>query len=106
MDSLTRSLALEWGHFHIRVNGIAPGPISGTAGDRFLSCALLISIWLNSSNFVHIIWGWMRSLQEAERTCHGLAACSLAQNALLCVVEGKQGLVELVAIKQSCHSNN
>ncbi|KAK9818709.1 hypothetical protein WJX74_000456 [Apatococcus lobatus] len=32
VDSLTRSLALEWGHFHIRVNGIAPGPISGTAG--------------------------------------------------------------------------
>lgn len=34
MDSLTRSLALEWGAFGVRVNGIAPGPIGGTAGVR------------------------------------------------------------------------
>ena len=33
VDSLTRSLALEWGHFGVRVNGIAPGPIGGTAGE-------------------------------------------------------------------------
>ncbi|KAK9832722.1 hypothetical protein WJX81_003788 [Elliptochloris bilobata] len=32
VDSLTRSLAVEWGAFGIRVNGIAPGPIGGTAG--------------------------------------------------------------------------
>eukprot|EP01116_Phalansterium_solitarium_P002372 TRINITY_DN12354_c0_g1_i1.p1 TRINITY_DN12354_c0_g1~~TRINITY_DN12354_c0_g1_i1.p1 ORF type:complete len:280 (-),score=93.94 TRINITY_DN12354_c0_g1_i1:181-1020(-) len=32
VDSLTRSLALEWGEFGIRVNGIAPGPIKGTEG--------------------------------------------------------------------------
>lgn len=32
IDSLTRSLALEWGSFGIRVNGVAPGPIRGTAG--------------------------------------------------------------------------
>lgn len=32
VDSLTRSLALEWGDFGIRVNGVAPGPIAGTAG--------------------------------------------------------------------------
>ncbi|KAK9803107.1 hypothetical protein WJX73_004532 [Symbiochloris irregularis] len=32
VDSLTRSLALEWGAFNIRVNGIAPGPVAGTAG--------------------------------------------------------------------------
>ena len=32
VDSITRSLALEWGQFGIRVNGIAPGPIDGTAG--------------------------------------------------------------------------
>ena len=34
VDSITRSLALEWGQFGIRVNGIAPGPIEGTAGER------------------------------------------------------------------------
>ncbi|KAF8072826.1 Peroxisomal 2,4-dienoyl-CoA reductase [Scenedesmus sp. PABB004] len=32
VDSITRSLALEWGEFGIRVNGVAPGPIRGTAG--------------------------------------------------------------------------
>jgi peroxisomal 2,4-dienoyl-CoA reductase len=32
IDSLTRSLALEWGEFGIRCVGIAPGPIGDTAG--------------------------------------------------------------------------
>lgn len=32
VDSLTRSMALEWGEDGIRSNGVAPGPISGTAG--------------------------------------------------------------------------
>lgn len=33
VDSITRSLALEWGDFGIRVNGIAPGPIKDTEGN-------------------------------------------------------------------------
>ena len=32
MDSLTRRVGLEWGAFGIRVCGVAPGPIAGTAG--------------------------------------------------------------------------
>jgi len=32
VDSITRSLALEWGKYGIRVNGIAPGPIENTEG--------------------------------------------------------------------------
>jgi len=32
VDSITRSLALEWGPLGIRVNGIAPGPIDETEG--------------------------------------------------------------------------
>ncbi|MGE0787769.1 MAG: SDR family oxidoreductase [Sandaracinaceae bacterium] len=32
IDSLTKSLALEWGSLGIRVNAIAPGPIEGTEG--------------------------------------------------------------------------
>ena len=32
VDSLTRSLALEWGYEGVRVCGVAPGPIAGTAG--------------------------------------------------------------------------
>eukprot|EP00957_Ditylum_brightwellii_P209653 15362661-Ditylum_brightwellii.AAC.1 len=37
VDSLTRSLALEWGQYNIRVNGIAPGPIADTPGMTKLS---------------------------------------------------------------------
>lgn len=32
VDALTRNLAVEWGHYGIRVNGIAPGPIEDTEG--------------------------------------------------------------------------
>lgn len=32
VDSMTKSLALEWGKLGIRVNGIAPGPIADTEG--------------------------------------------------------------------------
>mmetsp|Transcript_22587 Transcript_22587/g.54570 ORF Transcript_22587/g.54570 Transcript_22587/m.54570 type:complete len:303 (+) Transcript_22587:120-1028(+) len=37
IDSLTRSLALEWGCDKIRVNGIAPGPIANTPGTAKLA---------------------------------------------------------------------
>lgn len=36
VDALTRTLAVEWGPYGIRVNGIAPGPIEGTEGVRRL----------------------------------------------------------------------
>eukprot|EP00892_Ulva_mutabilis_P006839 jgi/Ulvmu1/4527/UM002_0253.1 len=32
VDSMTRTMALEWGAAGIRVNAVAPGPIQGTAG--------------------------------------------------------------------------
>ncbi|MBI3401822.1 MAG: SDR family oxidoreductase [Acidobacteria bacterium] len=37
VDSLTRTLACEWGPLGIRVNGIAPGPIDGTEGVKRLT---------------------------------------------------------------------
>jgi 2,4-dienoyl-CoA reductase [(3E)-enoyl-CoA-producing], peroxisomal len=37
VDSLTRTLAVEWGPHRIRVNGIAPGPIADTEGVRRLT---------------------------------------------------------------------
>jgi peroxisomal 2,4-dienoyl-CoA reductase len=36
VDALTRNLAVEWGPYGIRVNGIAPGPIGDTEGARRL----------------------------------------------------------------------
>jgi peroxisomal 2,4-dienoyl-CoA reductase len=37
VDSLTRTLAAEWGQYGIRVNGVAPGPTEGTEGVRRLT---------------------------------------------------------------------
>ena len=36
VDALTRVLAVEWGPYGIRVNGLAPGPIADTEGVRRL----------------------------------------------------------------------
>lgn len=36
VDAMTRHLAVEWGLQNIRVNSLAPGPISGTEGFRRL----------------------------------------------------------------------
>ena len=36
VDALTRNLAVEWGRYGIRVNGIAPGPIADTEGMKRL----------------------------------------------------------------------
>jgi len=44
VDSITRSLALEWGtDYNIRVNGVAPGPIEDTAGASKLAPKEIIS---------------------------------------------------------------
>ncbi|CAJ1400562.1 unnamed protein product [Effrenium voratum] len=37
IDAMTRNLALEWGDFGIRCNGVAPGPIAETPGLEKLS---------------------------------------------------------------------
>jgi len=36
VDAITRNLALEWGRYGIRTNGIAPGPIEDTEGMKRL----------------------------------------------------------------------
>lgn len=39
-DAMTRHLAVEWGPNNIRVNSLAPGPITGTEGFRRLGKVL------------------------------------------------------------------
>ncbi len=41
IDSMTRSLALEWGYYGIRVSGIAPGWIGDTTGLLLLHHSLI-----------------------------------------------------------------
>lgn len=36
VDALTRNLAVEWGRYGIRVNGVAPGPVEDTEGMKRL----------------------------------------------------------------------
>jgi peroxisomal 2,4-dienoyl-CoA reductase len=45
VDSITRSLALEWGEYGIRVNGVAPGPIRGTAGEAVCGRTVAGECW-------------------------------------------------------------
>ncbi|XP_027796399.1 peroxisomal 2,4-dienoyl-CoA reductase [(3E)-enoyl-CoA-producing] isoform X2 [Marmota flaviventris] len=40
VDAMTRHLAVEWGPQNIRINSLAPGPISGTEGLRRLGGSL------------------------------------------------------------------
>jgi len=40
VDSITRSLAIEWGKHGIRINGIAPGPIADTEGMKRLGAGV------------------------------------------------------------------
>jgi NAD(P)-dependent dehydrogenase (short-subunit alcohol dehydrogenase family) len=70
VDSITQSLALEWGDFGIRVNGVAPGPIEGTAGGCGASGAAgAVLLVLCAGAVVRKGTGWVgiKAVRAAER---------------------------------------
>jgi len=73
VDSLTRTLAVEWGPAGIRVNGVAPGPVEDTEGVRRLT----------SEASRHLIsetcpLGRLATIDEVARAC--LFLCSDASS--------------------------
>ena len=71
VDSITRSLALEWGEFNIRVNGIAPGPIANTPGTTKLAPKLLSG---NTNSLMSIPLGRLGSTYDVAMAAVFLAS--------------------------------
>ncbi|MEM9067990.1 MAG: SDR family oxidoreductase [Myxococcota bacterium] len=88
VDSITRSLAYEWGPMGIRVNGIAPGPIGDTEGFSRLAPPEITKKMLKS-----IPLGRIGTIQEIADVALFLCtdAASLVHGATL-VVDGGQSL--------------
>lgn len=75
VDALTRSLALEWGSVGIRVNGVAPGPIAGTAGMAKLAPG---GSGLEAAVAASVPLGRMGSKQDIGLACVFLASSAAA----------------------------
>jgi NAD(P)-dependent dehydrogenase (short-subunit alcohol dehydrogenase family) len=62
INMMMKNLALEWGHYGIRINSIVPGPIEGTEGLKRMSSAEAKQILINAVP----IAVWVRSTISAR----------------------------------------
>jgi 2,4-dienoyl-CoA reductase [(3E)-enoyl-CoA-producing], peroxisomal len=88
VDALTRNLAVEWGRYGIRVNGIAPGPIEDTEG-----MARLVPELVKEKLRKNIPLGRFGRISDIEKAA--LFLCSDAAsfiNGAMLVVDGGQWL--------------
>lgn len=88
VDALTRNLAVEWGRYGIRVNGIAPGPIEDTEGMK-----RLVPEPVKEKLLKNIPLGRFGRISDIEKTA--LFLCSDAAsfiNGAILVVDGGQWL--------------
>jgi peroxisomal 2,4-dienoyl-CoA reductase len=88
VDALTRNLAVEWGRYGIRVNGIAPGPIEDTEGMK-----RLVPEIIKEKLRKNIPLGRFGRISDIEKTA--LFICSDAAsfiNGAILVVDGGQWL--------------
>jgi peroxisomal 2,4-dienoyl-CoA reductase len=88
VDALTRNLAVEWGRYGIRVNGIAPGPIEDTEGMR-----RLVPETVKEKLLKNIPLGRFGRINDIEKAA--LFLCSEAAsfiNGAILVVDGGQWL--------------
>ena len=88
VDALTRNLAVEWGRYGIRVNGIAPGPIEDTEG-----MARLVPAPIKEKMKQRIPLGRFGRIRDIERAAVFLTsdAASFINGAMI-VVDGGQWL--------------
>lgn len=88
VDALTRNLAVEWGRYGIRVNGIAPGPIEDTEGMK-----RLVPEFVKEKLKKNIPLGRFGRISDIEKAA--LFLCSDAAsfiNGAMLVVDGGQWL--------------
>lgn len=84
VDAITRNLAVEWGLYGIRVNGIAPGPIADTEGIK-----RLLPEHLKEKMLKKIPLGRMGAIKDIEHSA--IFLCSDAAsfiNGVTLVVDG------------------
>ena len=76
IDSITRTLGMEWGSEGIRTVGVAPGPVADTAGMTKLAPGMTGKEALSSTITLPF---WILKTEDWRRECHLLLLCRCGQ---------------------------